>query len=492
MSENNGVTPAVSDVLQDEVSLGYRPVMPLEALWGAGGGDMPQITLRRDIEFMQIHPIVSSSLEYYKSGIAGAEFWGGPDHQNSLNDQGKPISPDTKVAQFVMAHVEKFWQRGMPVLQEGGYPYGWAPGEHIYKESDGCLVWSHLKGFHPNDGFILSYQNQALGIRVKNIRDPKGGIEPSGMGKQPSGGTIDMWFASESIPAKAAWYAHRPRFNQHYGRSQFMGCWRPWRRLGWRDAVEQVIDAAVYRAGYRGPIVRHPREDSQTALPGVPATSPDGRGMPRRSARDVARQMCEWLKAGGSVTLSSEQYPASAGGGPKWDIDWPDHVMDVRPLIEAARYLEEQIMLGMGVPPELLKPGGTGSGYSGRSIPREAFLDQQQRIADAMLQTFVEQVVRPLVMTNFGDVPFNVQCKSLLMSQADDKQGEQQGAQSNWQAGTSQATQQAQQPDTSGGGVQQKGTGPGGGQFMSIKDRDEKMYARALDIVQYVLNKRAA
>ena len=134
MSENSGngqVTSEVVDILQDEVSVGYRPTIPLETLW-AGSGDMPQITLRRDLEFMQIHPVVSSALEYYKSGIAGAEFWGGPDQLNTDNDKGKPISADPRVCEFVLAHCERFWQRGVPLIQEGGYPYGWAAGEHIY------------------------------------------------------------------------------------------------------------------------------------------------------------------------------------------------------------------------------------------------------------------------------------------------------------------------------------------------------------------------
>lgn len=398
---------AISEALQDEATIGYRPVMPLEALW-LGGTDMPQVTLRRDLEFMQMHPIVSIALEYYKSGISGAEFWGGPDHNNPDNPKGKPISPDQRVSEFVLAHCERFWQRGVPLLQEGGYPYGWAAGEHIYKDINGMMVWSHLKDFHPNDAFVLTLKYQPVGIRIKNIRE-----------KQP----VNLWFASENIPAKACWYPHRPKFNQFYGRSQLIGAWRPWRRLGWRDAVEQVIDAAVYRAGYKGPIVRHPTEDLQTAMSGIPATRNDSGGNPRRSARDVARQIVEWAKAGAGFTLPSAQYPAAQGGGPKWDIEWPDHVMDVRPLIEAARYLEDQIMLGIGVPPELVIPGGTGSGYSGRSVPREAFLDGQQHIANAMLQIFVEQVIKPLVLWNFGDIPFEVSCKPLLSTQVENKQG---------------------------------------------------------------------
>lgn len=402
---NNG---RIAEILQEDVTPGYVPIMPLEALW-LSGGDMPQITLRRDLEFMAMHPVVMAAMEYYRSGIAGAEFWGGPDHNNPdpNNTMGKPISLDPKVSDFILTHIERFWQQGMPLLQEG-YAYGWSSGMHMYKESGGMLVWSYLKDFHPYDSFILTSEHRPVGVRVKNVRE-----------KQP----VDMWLASDIVPAKACWYSHRPRFNQHYGRSQYIGAWRPWRRLGWRDATEQVIDAAVYRAGYRGPIVRHPPEDMQTAMDGIPATKLDGGSKPRRSARDVARQLVEWAKAGAGFTLSSAKYPQAQGGGNKWDIDWPEHVMDVRPLIEAARYLEDQIMLGMGVPPELIRAGGTGSGYSGRSIPKEAFLGEQQLIANNMLDVFVKQVVAPLVRWNFGDVPFNVYCKPLLKTQTDSAQG---------------------------------------------------------------------
>ncbi len=484
----NGAAPlahdsTIAEALVGEATVGYRPQIPLEALWGSGVGDMPQITLRRDIEFMQMHPIVMIALEYYKSGIAGAEFWGGPDHANPDNTKGKPISPDPRVAEFVLAHVERFWQRGMPLLQEGGYPHGWAAGEHMYKDNRGMMVWSHLKDFHPNDAFILTGAQdtplayQPLGVRVKNIRE-----------KQP----VDLWFAFGAIPAKACWYPHRPRFNQFYGRSQLMGAWRPWRRLGWRDAVEQVIDAAVYRAGYKGPVVRHPPEDMQTAQQGVPTTVKDGAGNPRRSSRDVARQIVEWAKAGAGFTLSSAQYPTAQGGGLKWDIEWPDHVMDVSPLITAAQYLEDQIMLGIGVPPELVKPGGTGSGYSGRSVPREAFLDGQQRVADAMLQIFVEQVVKPLVLWNFGDVPFEVSCKPLLKTQAENKQG-----------GTEDplpqpAPQEEQPPQPGQGGGQPDGNQPPSQptaqppQPAPMLSLDPAMRDRVLGIVQRVMRRRAS
>lgn len=488
---NNAVNlNAVADTLQDEVTVGYRPIIPLEALW-MGGGDMPQITMRRDLEYMQMHPIVITSLEYYRSGIAGAEFWGGPDYANPGNTQGKPVSLNPAVSQFVLMHCDRFWQRGVPLIQNGGYPYGWSAGEHIYKESNGYLTWSHMKDFHPNDSFILTIKYHPIGVRIKNIRE-----------KQP----VDLWFATNNIPAKGSWYAHRPRFNQFYGRSQLLGGWRPWRRLGWRDAVEQVIDAAIYRAGYQGPIVHHPQEDSQTAQTGVPATRTDASGHPRRSARDVARQMVEWAKAGAGFTVPSTMYPQAMGGGPKWKIEFPDHVMDVRPLIEAARYLEDQIMLGIGVPPELVRASGTGSGYSGRSIPREAFLDGQQKVADALLSMFVEQVLRPLVMWNFGDVPFNVECKSLLQTQADDKMGLGAGEQQPDDLKRSQAMKDVwakRKLNQGGGDSGQSGAPPtptpnapsaptGGGAAAPSLSLHQSVQDRVLSIINRVLQRQAA
>ncbi len=471
----NGVDLAkVHEDLQEDATPGYVPKTPLEALWQAGG-DMPTVTLRRDIEFMSMHPIVISAMEYYCSGIAGARFWGGPNPEVPDDQQGVPISMNPQVTQFVQAHCERFWQRGVPLLQEGGYKHGWAPGEHIYKEASGYFVWSHMKTFHPVDGHILTYNYQPIGCRIKNVR-----------GKAP----VDLHFASESIPAKGMWYAHRPRYGNLYGRSQYMGAWLPWRMLGWRDGMDQVINAAVYRGGYKGPVVKFPDESSQTAQEGVPATKLDGMGKPRRHARDVARQIVEWLKAGAGITLSSAQYPQAQGGGPKWEIDWPDHGIDVRPLIAAAQWAEERILLGIGVPPELVKAGGTGSGYSGRSIPREAFLDGQQKIADAILQMFVEQVLRPLVLWNFGDVSFNVQCKPLLQSQGQDKMGGQDGQQAeNGQPDNlnkSQAAKDAWAKRKTGG------AGGSGGDGGALSVGDDSDVARVLSIVRKVTTRRAA
>jgi hypothetical protein len=46
--QNGHASESIAKALQDEATVGYIPTIPLESLW-FGGGDMPQITLRRDM-----------------------------------------------------------------------------------------------------------------------------------------------------------------------------------------------------------------------------------------------------------------------------------------------------------------------------------------------------------------------------------------------------------------------------------------------------------
>lgn len=354
---------------------------------------------------MVIHPIVRASLNYYKSGVYGAEFWGGDDG----TPQGKPICPEKpEVDDFVREQCRLFWDRGVPRLQ-GGYDYGWIGLENKYDASGGKLRWTDLIQFSPRDTFPLTVNRELIGVRVKNVE-----------GK----GQADLFTATRDVPAKGLWYAHDPRYNALYGQSQTLGAWRPWRRLAWKDGAETVADHGVYRLAFHGPLLRYPNEDLQTAQQGVSGTTYDSQGRPRRYARDMARQIAEQAKTGAGIGLPSENYSAEMGGGKKWDMEWPKHVLNVEPLIGYAKYLHDQIAYGIGVPPELLQAAETGSGYSGRAIPLEAFLQAQQRLANAILRLFIEQVLAPLVWWNFGEVRWHAEVKPLLQSKLDRQKGE--------------------------------------------------------------------
>jgi hypothetical protein len=84
------------------------------------------------------------------------------------------------------------------------------------------------------------------------------------------------------------------------------------------------------------------------------------------------------------------------------------------------KYLNEEITKGIGVPPELIQATDTGSGYSGRQIPKEGFFIQQQHNAEAMLQFYMKNIGSPLICRNFGPGAWaEVSVKPLLKSQAE-------------------------------------------------------------------------
>lgn len=394
-------------LLAEPLTAGYRPTLPLWQLFTSDA--IPQFFLLRDIELMMTHPVIRVSLDFFKGGVGGAEFWGGPDPNEENGGKGKPISDSPEITDFVQAHCHRYWDRGVPKVQ-GGYEYGWMGLEPTYADEDGRLCWTDFEQFSPRDVFLLTIDGRPAGVRVKNITQP-GRSKSMAEG---GGGVVDLWSASKDVPAKGVWYAHNPRYSSFYGQSQLLGAWRPWRRLAWRDGAEMVADGGVYRFSYAGPILFYPEEDLQAAV-GTPYTAQDSQGKGRRPARDVAKQMCEQLKAGAGMGFPSTHYPSDWGGQRKWEVEWPTPKLNVDHIIAYIKYLIDQIRYGVGVPPEVMEASETGSGYSGRSIPLEGFMLLQQRLADALLLLFVNQILSPLVRWNFGPTAkFNVQVRNLL------------------------------------------------------------------------------
>jgi hypothetical protein len=450
--------------LQRQLTEGYRPAIPVESMYNQMG--MPFMGLRIDTEVMLTHPDVSQALNYFRGGIAGAEFWGGPNpdapDDSPAADQGLPICPqDDKVGRFVKEQCERFWDRGVPLLQQAD-EYGWIGAEQIYDRSDGTLKWHGCVTFRPLDTYLLTQDFKPVGVRVKNV---EGSSVP-----------IDLWMAGVNVPAKGMWYPHCPRYNSHYGRSQLYSAWRPWRRLAYKDGLETVIDGALYRLGYQGPLARAPDEDLQGPNPGAANTTLDSQGRPRRFARDIMRQIVEQYKAGGSVVLPSKR---DSTGNYLYDLILPTSALaGIDGLLNAAKALKNQITSGIGVPPELLEAAESGSGYSGRRIPLEAFLSNQQHIADALLQLFIRQVLTPLVRYNFGDgIRFNVQVKSLIKTRTKAAQAAAPsgaGSQSNQQPGQPPQGQQ-QRPAQPG---QQAQDNPKQAMFSLVTDRTREIARR--------------
>lgn len=507
MSENNGTAlpPGLPEKLVHLLTEGYVPSIPQWAIWLMDGQTMPQLYLFREVEIMLIHPVVRNALNCFKGAIAGAEFEG----PKGMDGVAKPISENQALADFVYSMCRRWWNRGMPKAQNG-YEYGWIGLENLYSEvkggdQDGLLQWDGVVDFQPRDCFLLTQNSVPVGVRIKNVKLPDG----------PASTDRDLWFAEGHIPAKGLWYCHKPRYNRFYGQSQLLGAWKPWRRLAWKDAAETVVDGGFYRQGYGGPIIRYPEEDYGAQIGSI-ATTPDSSGLPRRYARDEARQISQWAKAGAGIGLPSSCYPSDMGGKPKWDFEWADTHFNGEPLLAYINYLIKMVREGVGVPNELVEASETGSGYSGRAIPLEGFLQQQQEIANALLDLFVSQVLRPLVLWNrayfeqFGTLEFEVCVANLLETKlkaamnpggaaaqnradgtatagADEGGGDQGAAGDGTQWSPHQDEKGKQGWKSTGGLVRYTQTPPGGGMSLSAPNPIEWIAKRVLE-----LSKRAA
>ena len=358
------------------LTAGYKAPLPVQTLMNPDGS--PGFWVLRDVESMMMHPHISMCMDIYRSGIYGAEF------------EAEVDDPDT--GQFIQSQVEKFWDVGMPAVQNS-YDYGWLGAENMYDDADGILKWDNLIDFHARDTFVLSQDHEFVGVRVKRV---------------PERGDVDLWTNTEDIPGKAFWYAHRPRFNQWYGRTQYAGAWRPWKRLASPDGAEYVVDGAMYRFGVAGPVFRYPPEAYKKGANQQPSTPEFA------AARDMANQFIEQAKAGAGLALPSTKWTKEQGGGDKWGLDWPQHTLNPDGILAYIKYLKDEMAYGIGTPPEVLQASDVGSGYSGRAIPLEAFLLMQQVNADRILAAFVKQILRPLVRWNFGPQKWNIRVKSLL------------------------------------------------------------------------------
>jgi len=349
------------------LTLGYKASLPL---WTWNNFFLGHVTafIWQDIEAMLMHPHVSEVFEQYKSGCHHAEF------------AVKANSPE--VQRFVEAMLRRCWNRALDQFQLS-YDYGWCGYEVMYAMEQGYLTFTGVLEFSPFDAWVLTRDSHYAGISVANV---------------PGKGKIALW-GSAKWPAKGMWLAVNKRWSRWYGRSCLFRAWRPWRRLAHRSGMEEVIDGAWYRFGYRGPIIRYPMKafPRRGTTPG--ANTGDG-GADFDRAREDARQWVENVQAGTGLVLPNS-WNVTANRY-EWEVENVDPApIQLGGMLDLVKYIKNEISYGVGVPPELLEAAEPG-GWSGRKVPLIVFYTRQLRNARAILWAFRQQVLDPLVRWNFG------------------------------------------------------------------------------------------
>lgn len=382
---NGKARPAqVEEQLETHITASYRPNLPI---YGFRDEHWNGPEFYYDVEPMLQHDSITTPLEYVKAPLS----------QMQVTAKGS----STRVVQFALDEWTKFKEMYLSVVQDPSYSYGWMGAECVYGVEQGKQTLQGFYDFAPRDAQPLIQRNEIVGVQVTSLNDGPGILSGSAKG----------------FPAKGFWYAHRPQYGRHYGRSQIRAAWKPWRRLTGRDGLEEVMDIAIHRYGAGNVVVRAPIQD-------IKATNQPA-GPTRQSTLERAREMAETIKAGGAIAMPSTFHPGT--NTPQWDIDSFQPDMKLTELIAGSEYLETRCSKAIGFPPELLEAAETGSGFSGRMIPLQGFLMCQQHIAQAIFYAWFRQIGEPLIRWNFGENAW-VKCTvvPLLKSYRQASQGAQQ------------------------------------------------------------------
>ena len=358
---------AVKELLGRPVALGYERDPASSVFWFSDGTAIPYWMMVYDIPAMLAHPRVLFPFIWYKAGIANVRF--------------TPKASSSEVGEFALAELTNFWERSLAPAQQV-YDYGWLGAEAMYHEVKGLLRYHSMHAFFPLDVWAVTKGKSYRGLNVQNVL---GWNVPS-----PLGGKAFLWGPSKRWPAKALWFTHNRQYDRFYGRSQLYGGWRPFRRLATRDGGEEVADLAFHRFGVGGYTMYYPPAAFQQTT---------GQGANYDAGREKSREFVETAKAGASLAIPNTR---DEKGNRLWEVQYPQHVLDVTPLLGYCSELHKEISCGIGIPPELLEAANTGSGYSGRMIPMIGYFATQIQNARNFVHAFCVQALTGLLHMNFG------------------------------------------------------------------------------------------
>ena len=279
------------------------------------------------------------------------------------------------IREFIKKNLTRFLRVGLSKTLEA-VEYGWYCGEVIYEVQDGLLTFRGIKPLSPMDCRAVTLKGSLVGAYVKNVPG-KAQVYLGGM--------------------KKVWVVHDQNKHPYYGRSRLFGAFLPWIEMwtdgGFRDSRRLYH----HKYAFDGGILYHP--------PGSTKIYEDGSGNAiYQSNKELARDCLEKKKTGGTMTLPNT---TDASGRRMWEYVPPNVTAPASNVGEYGKDLKDEEWEGMGIPPEVARAEGSGA-YAGRAVPQDAFYSTLQELQKDQLTAFDEQVLRPLVLFNFGKVNYDI------------------------------------------------------------------------------------
>lgn len=189
---------------------------------------------------------------------------------------------------------------------------------------------------------------------------------------------------------KSFWAVHNRAIHPIDGRSHFVGAHLPF--LEYRRDMGVADMRAVWTRKFSIPpvAIQYPRGNQMI----------DGQQI---SNFDLAALVAERYRATGIVLIEKPN-----AGSPSFEFTPISMSTDASGLFEAGEKLEDAMLRGIHVSPDIVRSNGTGS-YNGREIPMIACLAHYTFIANDLTQQFCDQVIRPVAYAETGCEHFTIE-----------------------------------------------------------------------------------
>lgn len=282
-------------------------------------------------------------------------------------------APRPDVKQFVTDQWERFWHDSAGLIMRNK-AYGFIAGEIMYKESKEGIEFDRLLDRHPRDTRPLIKKGQMVGLRVYNC-----------------GGTTTTNQNASAInlrPHKAFWFSYGSEFGSRWGKPLYEKAYDPWYEKRMQGGAIPLRRLRMIKDAWIGDVFRVPFAE--------PLRKPDGTEF---SFRDVAREMQDLRMSGGGMVLPSDK---DGEGNYKVDYTPPSAVAGATQIMEWVDALDWDIWDAFYIPKEVIEAAETGSGYSGRQLPFEAFLTVRDEEFKDIVRQAKPQIMERLVAMRFG------------------------------------------------------------------------------------------
>lgn len=365
----------MSDLVQAPKTAGYRPFVWADRLNYVIDG-RPRFTWL-EADRMRWDPQVQFALRILRAPLYGATW--------------KVRASHPRIAQFVDGQMRLLWSRCVPKLVRF-YEYGVAIGEVLYTRRAGRVEFDRLLEVHPRDARPLEWKagrriGQIAGVRVKSAS------ATAGIGRA---GTIEL------AAPHFLWFSGESEFGNPYGRPRMAGMYEPWLEKRGKGGAVEIRRHFFRKVSYRGGHLRFPI--------GTTDFGDENTGPIIKNNQDVAREIVEKFEAGGVLALPNTKDDT---GDYAWAWEDATALADAAGVRDYPKDLDREILIGAGIPPELVEAATVGSGYSGRAIPAQMFFTSMDEVVSLFVGCFCRQVIDHLVRVNFGKQSYEVEPDSL-------------------------------------------------------------------------------